>query len=144
MKNISEIRCKVATMANTIKKMGASSSEAFTKAWVIVKSGVSTKVKGVTFGISQKAIERLTHYNATEITVSLQREKANLYDDKAVAVEIGVKNKGIVKVGYLPCNLAKVISALMDKGKEVKAVYREIRGKYEHYMNYGLVIGINI
>jgi len=145
MKTITLTRCKVATMANRLKKMGLSLSQAFKKAWELVKSeSVRTKVRGVTVGNAQKALERLTHYRADEITVSLEREPGNLYDSNAVAVHVGVINKGMVKIGYLPAPLAKVVSALLDKGMAIKAFYSEIRGKYDYRMNYGLVIGLSL
>lgn len=145
MKKITLMRCKVATMANRLKKMGLSLSEAFKKAWALIKGEtIQTKVKGVSYGIGQKALERLTRYNSERIIVHLDREKDNLFDSNAIAVSVGIQNKGTVKIGYLPAPLAKIISALIDKGIEVKAFYSEIRGKYENYMNYGLIINLCI
>ncbi len=67
--------------------MGLTLSEAFKKAWSIIKGRViTTKVKGVTYGIGQKALEHLTHYANDEITILLNREAANLYDSNAIEV----------------------------------------------------------
>ena len=145
MKQITIIRRKVATTANRLKKMGMSLSAAFKKAWELIKGKtIITKVKGVTFGKGQRILERLTHYQPEQIIVELEREPYNLYDSNAVAVNVGVISKGIVKVGYLPAPLAKIISTLNDKGMTVKALYSEIRGKYEGYMNYGMEIKISL
>lgn len=145
MKQITIIRRKVATTANRLKKMGMSLSAAFKKAWELIKGKtITTKVKGVTFGNGQRALERLTHYQPEQIIIKLERELYNLYDGDAVAVYVGVISKGVVKVGYLPAPLAKIISTLVDKGIEIKALYGQIRGRYEDYMNYGLEIKICI
>ena len=145
MKQITLIRKKVTTMANRLVKMGLTLSTAFKKAWELVKGKtIVTKVKGVTFGNGQRVLERLTHYQPKQITVQLERELYNLYDSNAIAVNIGIKNKGIVKIGYLPAPLAKIISPLVDNGMTLKAFYSEIMGKYEDYMNYGLEIKISL
>lgn len=141
MKQITLIRCEVMTIGNRFRSKGLTLSQALKKAWQIVKtSKISTKVKGVAYGIGQKALERLTRYNHNEIYVTLERDALNLYDNNAVAVNIGVHNKGAVQIGYLPSPLAKIIAPILDKGIEVKALYKEIRGKYSAYMNYGLEI----
>ena len=52
MKAITIIRKKVATMANRLKKMGLMLSQAFKRAWELVKgNAIHTKVSGVTKGI---------------------------------------------------------------------------------------------
>lgn len=143
MKQITLMRRKVATMANRLTKMGMTLSAAFTRAWALIKGEtITTKIKGVTYGNAQKALEHLTRYQPERIVVELERDKYNLYDSNAIAVKAGIKGKGVVKVGYLPAPLAKVISALLDKDIQVKALYGEIRGKYERYMNYGMVINL--
>lgn len=110
MKQITVIRRKVVTIANRLKKMGMTLSAAFKKAWELVKGKtIITKVKGVTFGNGQRILERLTHYRPEDIIVELEREPYNLYDGNAVAVNVGVVGKGIVKAGYLPSQLAKVV-----------------------------------
>ena len=120
-------------------------SAAFKKAWQLIKGQtITTKVKGVTFGSGQRILERLTHYQPEQITVQLKREPYNLYDSKAIAVYVGVISKGSVKVGYLPTQLAKIVSLYQDKDIKINALYGQIKGKYENYMNYGLEIDIGL
>ena len=83
-------------------------------------------------------------YRSEDILISLKRDPANLYDSNAVEVWAGVKNKGTVKIGFLPAPLAFVVSRLLDLRIPVKALYKEIRGKYEQYMNYGIEIKLCI
>ena len=144
MNTIQSIRKKVMTIGNRLHNKGLTLSQALKRAWMIVKAGVITKVKGVSFGNSQRALQRLTAYHPDDIIIDLKRDAANLYDGDAVEVYAGVKNKGVVKVGYLPSPLASVIAPLLDMGNKIKAVYSEIRGKYEPYMNLGIEIKLTV
>lgn len=113
MRNIHTIRRIVATMANRLKKMGLTLSAAFKKAWSLIKGkAIESKVAGVTKGNRQKALHRiLTHYTPNQVRVWLERDKANLHDNNAVAVMISVNNSKSYKIGYISKNLAYVISA---------------------------------
>lgn len=144
MNALSRIRRNVMLIGNRLHTKGLSLSEALKTAWRIVKAGITTKVKGVTFGNAQKALERLTLYRSEDIIINLKRDPANFYDSNAVEVWAGVKNKGTVKIGFLPAPLAFVVSRLLDLKIPVKALYKEIRGKYEQYMNYGIEIRLCI
>ncbi len=144
MKSINELRRKVMIIGNRLHVKGLSLSEALKRAWEIIKSGITTKVKGVTFGNAQKAIEHLTRYSPEDIIIDLKRDSANLYDGNAIEVYAGVKNKGIVKIGFLPAPLAFIISRCLDMNLKVNALYSEIRGKYDSYMNYGIVINLQL
>lgn len=142
MKKITKIRKIICTMANRLKKMGLSLSAAFKKAWELVKGQtVETKVAGVTKGNRQKALHRIaTKYSPEAVKVTLERDKANLYDSNAVKVLISVNGSTSYDLGYIPRNLAYVVSAVLDKGIELTAAFKEVRGRYERYMNYGAVI----
>lgn len=113
MRNIHTIRRIVATMANRLKKMGLTLSAAFKKAWELIKGNtIESKVAGVTKGNRQKALHRIfTHYKPKQVRVWLERDKANLHDNNAVAVIISVNGSVAYKIGYIPSNLAYVISA---------------------------------
>lgn len=113
MTDINQTRQKVMLIGNRLHIKGMSLSEALKRAWAIIKYGISTKVKGVTYGNAQKALDHLTKYQPERIIITLERDTFNLYDNNAVAVKAGVIGKGIVKIGYLPAPLAKVISALL-------------------------------
>ena len=113
MRNIHTIRRIVATMANRLKKMGLTLSAAFKKAWELIKGNtIESKIAGVTKGNRQKALARIAAaYRPNQVRVWLERDKANLHDNNAVAVMISVNNSKSYKIGYIPKNLAYVISA---------------------------------
>ena len=139
MRNIHTIRRIVATMANRLKKMGLTLSAAFKKAWALIKGkAIESKIAGVTKGNRQKALHRL------QVNVWLERDKANLHDNNAVAVMISVNRSVAYKMGYIPSNLAYVISAIVDKGIRLKTTFKEVRGHYTKYMNYGAVITLQL
>lgn len=146
MKKITIIRRKVATMANRLKKMGLTLSAAFKKAWELVKGKtIETKIAGVTKGNRQLALHRIaTKYSPEAVKVTLEREKANLYDNNAVKVTISVNGSASYDLGYIPRNLAYVVSAILDKGIGLTATFKEVRGRYERYMNYGAVITLQL
>ncbi len=146
MKEITRIRRMVATMANRLKKMGLTLSAAFKKAWALVKGHtVETKIAGVTKGNRQKALHRIaTKYSPEDVAVKLVRDSANLYDNHAVRVDISVKDSEMYTMGFIPRNLAYVVSAILDKGIELTAAFKEVRGHYKPYMNYGAVITLQL
>lgn len=146
MKNIHVIRRMVATMANRLKKMGLTLSAAFKKAWELIKGkAINTKVAGVTKGSRQKALHRIaTAYRPEHVRVTLERDKANLYDNNAVNVIISVNGSARYNLGCIPRNLAYVVSALLDKDIQLAAAFKEVRGRYMPYMNYGAIITLQL
>lgn len=80
--------------------MGLTLSAAFKKAWELIKGNtIESKVAGVTKGNRQKALHRiLTHYTPNQVRVWLERDKANLHDNNAVAVMISVNNSKSYKI----------------------------------------------
>ena len=146
MKKITITRRMVATMANRLKKMGLTLSAAFKKAWELVKGNtIETKVAGVTKGSRQRALHRIaTKYNPEAVSVKLERDTANLYDNHAVKVIISVNGSKAYDLGYIPRNLAYIVSAILDKNIKLAAAFKEIRGRYARYMNYGVVITLQL
>ena len=113
----------VTAIANHLVSYGYSRTNAFVKAWVLVKlNKISTKAVGVTFGNRQRA----------------------LHDKNAVAVVAVVSRKGAFCMGYLARSLSAFIAPLLDAGKAVKAIYKGVKGLYAPYMNYGLAIDIKV
>ena len=53
---------------------------------------------------------------------------------------ISVNRSVAYKIGYIPRNLAYVISA----GISLKTVFKEVRGHYTRFMNYGAVITLQL
>lgn len=113
MKYDKKIKSSICIIANRLKKMGLTLSAAFKKAWELIKGNtIESKVAGVTKGNRQKALHRiLTHYTPNQVRVCLERDKAILHDNNAVAVMISVNRSVAYKIGYIPKNLAYVISA---------------------------------
>ena len=138
-------KSKVCVIANRLTKQGLTRSEAFRRAWAIVKAEtVETKVVGVTVGRRQEALENLTKYDTDLISIDLEREAANEYDGNAVRVITTVQGKGSYIIGYLPRMMAAIIAPLIDAGKAVRASFKEVRGKYHNYHNYGLAVSVSI
>lgn len=77
----------VTAIANHLVSYGYSRTNAFVKAWVLVKlDKISTKAVGVTFGNRQRALEHLARYSPERVTLHLVRDKRNTHDKNAVAV----------------------------------------------------------
>ena len=142
MKYDKRIKSRICIIANRLKKMGLTLSAAFKKAWELIKGNtIESKIAGVTKGNRQKALHRiLTHYTPNQVRVWLERDKANLHDNNAIAVMISVNRSVAYKIGYIPRNLAYVISA----GISLKTVFKEVRGHYTRFMNYGAVITLQL
>lgn len=136
---------KVMIIANKLVKQGYNRANAMVKAWVLVKmQSVSTKVSGVTYGKRQKAIEHLTHYRSEDIKINLYRDRSSIYDTNAVAVIATVRNKGAYTMGYLPKALAAFVAPLIDSGKTITSRFREVKGMFQPFMNYGLEIELKV
>jgi len=134
---------KVMTIANKLVAQGYNRPHAMVKAWALVKlPKLETKVAGVTYGNRQRAIEHLTMYAPEAVSIRLEREPGNEHDRNAVAVYAAVEGKGAYHMGYLPRSLAAFIAPLMDAGKAVNALFREVRGGYEPWMNLGMVVEV--
>ena len=142
MKNIHIIRRMVATMANRLKKMSLTLSAAFRRAWELVKGkAVDTRIAGVTKGSRQKALHRIaTVYRPEAVSVSLERDRTNLNDNNAGKVLLSVNGSADYNMGYIPRNLAYIVSVLIDKGINLTATFKEVRGHYMPCMNYGAAI----
>ena len=136
MRNIHTVRRIVATMANRLKKMGLTLSAALKKAWELIKGNtIESKIAGVTKGNRQKALARIAAaYRPNQVRVWLERDKANLHDNNAIAVMISVNSSVAYKMGYIPKNLAYVISAISDKGIKLKTTFKEVRGHYTPFL----------
>lgn len=73
------VHSKVMRMANNLVKEGYSRSAAMVRAWVLVKlQQVKIRVKGVTQGKIQKALEHLRRYRAEDISISLHTRATTL------------------------------------------------------------------
>ena len=139
------IKSKVMTIANALVKQGVSRSAAMVRAWITVKlRAIQTKAAGVTHGNRQTLLERLTRYKPEDITVTLQREKNNAYDNNAIQIVASVRNKGAAVIGYINRELAAAIAPLMDKGSTIASGFKAITGGGAPYINYGFNLVISV
>lgn len=144
MKDISTIRRTVATMANQLHKLGYSLSNALRTAWRRIKASMTCKVSGVTYDKRQELLQFIASRNPEELTVYLQRDRANTHDRYAVAVVIGIKDIGYGHIGYLPKGLSQSLAGVIDKGIEIKATLMQITGGYGHKETYGALLNITV
>ena len=122
---------------NYLAATGMTRSDAFKAAWLMAKKGGISKVTGVTHSSRQQLIGRLTTYQPEEITVSLRRDKANIFDPNAIAVVTTVEGKGSAVIGFIPALAALKLARLMDVGITLKAMLAGIVGGYDG-LSYGI------
>ncbi len=144
MKDIKTVRRTVATMANQLHKLGYSLSQAFKTAWKRVKMSITCRVSGVTYGKRQELLKFIARRKPEELTVYLNRDRANTYDRYAVAVVIGIKGVGYAHIGYLPKGLSQSLAGVIDKGIEIKATLMQVTGGYCYKETYGALVNITV
>ena len=143
MKNINEVRRAVVTLANRINRKAHDLSGAFIRAWNIVKGKLMlSKVAGVSFGNRPGALAKLARINPKDISVELIREQDNQYDDNAVGVHVAANGSRFYQLGYLPREVAELVSSIMDKGVKLAATFRAVTGGTADYINYGALVEI--
>ena len=79
-----------------------------------------------------------------ELTVYLQRDRANTHDRYAVAVVIGIKDIGYGHIGYLPKGLSQSLAGVIDKGIQIKATLLQVTGGYGWKDTYGALLNITV
>jgi hypothetical protein len=122
-----ELKSKVMSLGNRLaSRMGR--SEAFARAWAIVKAGgLELSVKGVTYGSRQTALKRLARYSPELVKAFIVPEPTNAVDQKAARVMVGVQNgKGLYCLGYLPKEYAPAAASMRAAGLRVTG--DELRG----------------
>lgn len=144
MKDITTIRKMVATMANQLHKLGYSLSNAFRTAWRRIKASMTCRVSGVTYGKRQQLLQFIASRKPEELTVYLQRDRANTHDRYAVAVVIGIRNIGYAHIGYLPKGISQGVAAVIDKGIQVKATLMQVIGGYGYKETLGALVNISM
>ena len=145
MKEITKIRKAVCTMANELKKAGYSLSQAFKKAWSRIKLSMTVRVTGTTFENRQERLAFLQQFKAKDLSVTLEREHENQYDDNAIKVVVHIKSiKRRTVIGYVPKRLARELAKVIDTGVQVKAYLMQIIGGYSYKETLGALINITI
>lgn len=144
-KRITTVRKAVCTMANELKKAGHSLSEAFKKAWRWVKLSMTVRAAGTTFENRQERLEFLKQFKPNDLTVILEREPNNQYDTNAIKIVVHILplSRRTV-VGYVPKELARELSKVLDMGIQVKASLKQIIGGYSYKESLGALVNIAI
>jgi hypothetical protein len=123
--NNREVKSKVMSLGNKLApRMGGGRKAAFVRAWQIVRAGgLELAVKGTSFGNRQEALKRLAAYAPDQRRAVLVPEPANPADPAAVAVLVGVQGgKGLFRLGYVPRNMAAVVSAMRGQLPALRVV----------------------
>lgn len=145
MKQITKVRKVVCIMANELKKLGYSLSQAFKKAWTQVKNTIKVRAAGTTFENRQERLQFLKQFHLNDLTVTLEREPDNEFDSNAIQIVIHINpiSRRTV-IGYVPKELARYLSKVIDMGIQVKASLIQIIGGYSYKEMFGALIDIRI
>ena len=145
MKQITKVRKVVCIMANELKKLGYSLSQAFKKAWAQVKNTMKVRAAGTTFENRQERLQFLRQFHPNDLTVTLEREPDNEFDSNAIKIVVHIKpiSRRTV-IGYVPKGLAKELSKVIDLGIPIKASLLQIIGGYSYKEAFGALVGIEI
>lgn len=143
MKQITKTRKAVTTMANQLRRLGYTLSNAFRTAWRRIKQGMTVKAAGVTFSNRQKLLQFIAGRKPEELTTYLRRDRANTFDKYAVAVVVGIKGIGYAHIGYLPKGISQSVAVVLDNGMELHADVKVIGG-YGYKETYGALVSIAV
>lgn len=145
MKRITSIRKAVCIMANQLRREGYSSSQAFIKAWCRVKVTMTIRVVGTTAENRQERLSFLAKFPPRKLTVTLEREPKNQYDDNAIKVIVHIPQiRRKTVIGYVPKGLTKELAKVIDKGIMVKPVFQGVIGGYGAKDKFGALLNIAI
>ncbi len=145
MKQITKIRKAVCIMANELKKVGYSLSQAFKKAWKRVKLSMTIKAAGTTFENRQECIQFVQQFKPEDLSVTLEREPNNIHDTNAIKIIIhilSIAKKAVI--GYIPKGLAGELAKVIDAGIQIKASLIQIIGGYSYKETRGVLVNITI
>lgn len=142
---ITNIKRTVCIMANQLHKVGMTLSEAFRKAWRRIKQTMTIRAAGTTFENRQERLQFLSQFKAEDLSITLEREPNNQYDNNAIGIVVHIKpiNRRTL-IGYVPNGLATELAKVLDSGVNVKATLKGIIGGYEYKENYGALINITV
>jgi HIRAN domain. len=145
MKQITKIRKAVCTMANELRKTGYSLSQAFRKAWKRVKLSMTIRAAGTTFENRQQCLKFLKQFQPKDLSVTLEREANNRYDNSAIKIVAHIRplSKKTV-IGYVPKGLSKELAKVIDTGIQIKATLIQIIGGYSYKETLGALINIAV
>ena len=92
MKQITKVRKTVCAMANQLRKAGYSLKDAFKKAWQRVKLSMTIRAAGTTFENRQERLSFLRQFSPEDLSVTLEREPDNRYDQNAICIVVHIRS----------------------------------------------------
>ena len=103
------------------------------------------QVSGTTFENRQERLEFLKRFRLEDLSVTLEREPNNQYDRNAIQVVVHIKpiTKKTV-IGYIPKELARELSKVIDIGVQLKASLMQIIGGSSYKETLGALVNITI
>ena len=145
MKQVTNIRKAVCTMANELRKEGYTLSQAFRKAWRRIKLSMRIRAMGTTAGNIQERLAFMKQFPVDTMQAELVREPENRFDKNAIKIVIHLRsiNRKTV-IGYVPRGLAAGLAAVIDAGIQAKVEVLQILGGYSYKENYGCLLNISI
>lgn len=145
MKQVTNIRKAVCTMANELRKEGYALSQAFRKAWRRIKLSMRIRATGVTAGNIQERLGFMKQFPINTMQAELVREPENPFDKNAIKIVIHLRsiNRKTV-IGYVPRGLAAGLAAVIDAGIQAKVELLQILRGYSYKENYGCLLNISI
>lgn len=145
MKQMTNIRKAVCTMANELRKEGYTLSQAFRKAWKRIKLSMKIRAVGTTSGNIQERLGFMRQFPINTMQAELVREPENPFDKNAIKIVIHLRsiNRKTV-IGYVPRGLAAGLAAVIDAGIQAKVELLQILGGYSYKENYGCLLNISI
>ena len=145
MKQITRMRKAVCIMANELKKAGYSLSQAFKTAWKRVEFSMIIRAAGTTFGNRQERLSFLKQFNPGDLSVTLEREPENKYDNNAIQIVVHIHSLSRrTVIGYVPKELAQELAKVIDMGIQVKASLMQVIGGYSYKETLGALVNIAI
>ena len=145
MKQITNMRKAVCVMANQLKKAGYSLSDAFRKAWRRVKLSMTIRAAGTSFENRQERLSFLRQFSPEDLSVTLEREPDNRYDQNAICIVVHIRSiRRRTVIGYVPKELARELAKVIDMGIQVKASLMQIIGGYSYKESLGALVNITI
>lgn len=145
MKQVTNIRKAVCTMANELRKEGYTLSQAFRKAWRRIKLSMRIRATGTTAGNIQERLGFMKQFPINTMQAELVREPENPFDKNAIKIVIhlcSINRKTVI--GYVPRGLAADLAAVIDAGIQAKVELLQILGGYSYKENYGCLLNISI
>ena len=145
MKQVTNIRKAVCTMANELRKEGYTLSQAFRKAWRRIKLSMRIRATGTTAGNIQERLGFMKQFPINTMQAELVREPENSFDKNAIKIVIHLRsiNRKTV-IGYVPRGLAAGLAAVIDAGIQAKVELLQRLGGYSYKENYGCLLNISI